>query len=456
MMRKRIACLSLMTFILLATSLFVCGQAPQKTRTRPAPQKPRPEPEPTPPDTPQSVETLTVNTNLVMVPVIAMERSGLYLPDLQRDEFSVFEDGVQQNIAFFGKVSEPFHVVLMIDTSASTEAKLRQIQDAALAFVEQLKSLDLVEVISFDDQVRELNTFTSDRAVLNGAIRKTHPGQGTKLYDAFGLALDALRTIRGRRAIVLFTDGVDHYSDQATYEGALRGLDEEGIVVYPIRYNTRADTERLLREQSEELGSQLPTLGVIRTAPPGTTPPTFPSDDPDAVPTAGKRPGGGILGLPSASEILRGRRDRQTQPPADPTTGPGAPGPPTNPDPTTNRLPPGSRPTDPATLPESRSGRDARPDDSFKAMLDPLYATADAFLNSLAEQSGGRLLRADTLASLPDAFARIAAELRTQYSIGYYPKNANHDGLYRKLKVSIARKDVVVRAKPGYRAPTGD
>lgn len=89
-------------------------------------------------------------------------------------------------------------------------------------------------------------------------------------------------------------------------------------------------------------------------------------------------------------------------------------------------------------------------------MLDPLYATADAFLNKLAEESGGRVLRADTLASLPDAFARIAAELRTQYSIGYYPGNGSHDGSYRKLKVSTARKNVVVRAKPGYRAPSGE
>jgi hypothetical protein len=384
-----------------------------------------------------------------------MERSGLYIPDLRQDEFSVFEDGVQQNIAFFSKVSEPFHVVLMLDTSASTEDKLRQIRDAALVFVEQLKSADRVEVISFDDEVRELNDFTSDRAVLKAAILKTHSGRGTKLYDAFGRALDALRTIRGRRAIVLFTDGVDHYSDQATYDGTLRGLDEEGIVVYPIRYETRADTERLIHEQSEEQGSQLPTLGVIRTAPPGTTPPTFPSDDPNAVPTAGKRTSGGILGLPSAGEILRGRRDRQPEPPVDPTSAPGTPSPPTNPHPATNPQPPASKAPDPISFPSGRSGRDSRADDSLKAMLDPLYATADAFLNKLAEQSGGRLLRADTLASLPDAFARIAAELRTQYSIGYYPMNANHDGLYRKLKVSTARTNVVVRAKPGYRAPGG-
>jgi Ca-activated chloride channel family protein len=73
----------------------------------------------------------------------------------------------------------------------------------------------------------------------------------------------------------------------------------------------------------------------------------------------------------------------------------------------------------------------------------------------LANKSGGRLLRADTLASLPDAFAKIAAELRTQYAIGYYPSNKKRDGQYRKIKVISTRKDVVVRSRPGYRAPSG-
>jgi Ca-activated chloride channel family protein len=87
-------------------------------------------------------------------------------------------------------------------------------------------------------------------------------------------------------------------------------------------------------------------------------------------------------------------------------------------------------------------------------MLDQLYLTADSYLKELADKSGGRLLRADTLLSLPDAFARIAAELRTQYSIGYYPTNATHDGQYRRIKVSTTRKNVAVRARPGYRAPS--
>jgi VWFA-related protein len=88
-------------------------------------------------------------------------------------------------------------------------------------------------------------------------------------------------------------------------------------------------------------------------------------------------------------------------------------------------------------------------------MLDALYDKADNYLLELANKSGGRVLRADTLGSLPDAFAKIAAELRTQYAIGYYPSNKTRDGQYRKIKVTTTRKNVAVRARPGYRASSG-
>ena len=78
--------------------------------------------------------------------------------------------------------------------------------------------------------------------------------------------------------------------------------------------------------------------------------------------------------------------------------------------------------------------------------------TADSYLKSLAEKSGGRLLRADTPSSLPDAFAQIAAELRTQYLLGYYPINKERDERYRLIKVTTTRKNVVIRARPGYLA----
>ena len=209
---------------------------------------------------------------------------GVSITDLRQEEFAIMEDGVAQQIAFFGKVAAPFHVVLMLDTSSSTQDKLRQIQQAAYAFVEQLQPADRVKVISFDDQVKDLNEFTNKRDVLRRAIEGTRSGQGTKVYDAVELALNTIRNIRGRKAIVLFSDGMDWHSDSATFDGTLRWLDEEGVVVYPIRYDTRATTEQLAREQACQSMPQLPTIDVIRNRrPSGTTPPTFPSDE--SVPT---------------------------------------------------------------------------------------------------------------------------------------------------------------------------
>lgn len=400
----------------------------------------------------QEVDTLRIATDLVTVPVIVTTREGNYVPDLRQEEFTVSENGVKQEVAFFATVSAPFHVVLMLDTSGSTREKIGLIREAAISFVEQLQSADRVKVISFDDQVRDLSEFTSDRSVLRSAINKTMPGRGTKLYDAFELALSSIRRIKGRKAIVLFSDGVDYHSDNASFDGTLNWLDEEGAIVYPIRYDTREATARLMREQIEEQqGPQLPTIGVIRAPAPGTTAPTFPSDDPDTVPTSGRSSKTGPFGLPSASEILRRRREdeRERDRNGDRNGDRGG-----YPDryPSPDRRP-SSDPTDP---------RDARPsarrgeDESISGMLDQLYLTADSYLQELANKSGGHLLRADTLGSLPAAFAKIAAELRTQYAIGYYPLDRKRDGTFRKVKVTSARKNVSVRARPGYRAPKSD
>ena len=431
----------LLCLVLLLTCCFaVIGQVPrgsQKRNSRPATtQKPKspPEPQSEVQPTEEQPEVVKVNTDLVLVPVIASDLSGNYIPDLQRSEFSLEEDGVKQEIAFFGTVSAPFHVVLMLDTSASTEEKLGLIRGAALTFVEQLQSKDQVKVISFDEEIRELNEFTSDRAVLKAAINSTRAGQSTKLYDAMEVALNSIRAIDGRKAIVLFTDGVDMHSVQSTFNSTLRGLDEEGVIVYPIRYDTRVETERIAREQSEVMTPELPTLDVIRRPPSGTTAPTFPGEGPDTVPTSGKRPKTGPLGLPLPSEILRPR------PETDPNRVP-AP----------DQLPPASIP-DRRNYPQAGTRRQPKQDDSISGMLDVLYATGDSYLKALADKTGGRMLRADTLVSLPDAFSKIAAELRTQYALGYYPTNKNRDDTYRKIRITTTRKNVVLRTRPGYQA----
>jgi Mg-chelatase subunit ChlD len=419
-------------------------------QSRPTNQRPRAQPQssPTPPEEPQDIDTVKTDTDLVTVPLIASDRSGTYITDLRKEEFTITEDDVQQEIAFFGKVAAPFHVVLLLDTSLSTREKLKEIQKAANAFVEQLQPVDRVKVISFDDKVNDLNEFTSNRDVLSAAINGTRSGDGTKVYDAVELAMNTIRRINGRKAIVLFSDGMDWHSDRATFEGTIRSLDEEGVVIYPIRYETRAQTEALAREQAAG-GSALPTIDVIRQPPSGTTPTTFPSDDP--IPTSGSSRKTGPFGLPTADEIMRRRREEERNRYPDPSRGPaptGEPGEqPPEPRDRDKRVPriPGSRP-DTTTDPPPRSG----PSDSITAMLDLAYLKADSYLKKLAEKSGGRLLRADTLASLPDAFAQIAAELRTQYMIGYYPLNKERDERYRQIKVATTRKNVAIRARPGY------
>ena len=429
-----------------------------KPRATPIPDLPKPEDMDKPAE-PQDVDTLKTDTDLVTVPVIATNANGLYVEDLNQNEFTLTEDGVKQEIAFFSKISAPFQVILMLDTSASTEETLGKIQQAAFAFIQQLQPTDRVKIISFDDTVRDLNEFTSDRNVLKASINRTRSGKGTKLYDAITVALNSVRNIKGRKAIVIFTDGVDWHSDESTFDGTLRWLDEEGVIVYPIRYDTRAATERIAREQANEISPPLPTTDVLRMPPGGTTPPTFPSDNP--IPTTGTSSKTGPLGLPSASEILRRRRQQQdpngdpsidpsrdprSDPTRDPTRDPSRD--PKDPTRSPRRIP-GSSPSDPGS-PTGSIRRSPRPDDSITATLDMAYATADSYLKALADKTGGRLLRADTLGFLPDAFAKIAAELRTQYSVGYYPLNKERDDHYRKIKVGTTRKDVHLRSKPGY------
>ncbi len=398
----------------------------------------------------QDDEVIDVETKLVTVPVIVHKRDGSYLPDVTQDELTIQEDGVEQRIAFFAATKEPFHVVLLLDTSASTEEKLGQIRRAAAVFVAQLNTADRVKLISFDDTVKDAGDFTNDRAAIDSRIAALRPGRGTKLYDAFASAIRALQPIKGRKAIVVFTDGVDYRSDNASYDQNRRALQETGIIVYPIRFDTRRETEALAREQARSGGSggQIVDLATILgggqpgdTQPRGTTPTTFPGGTTTIPTNPSTLPGGtrDPLGLPIPDIFNRRRRDDTY--PGDDRRG-------------------GNRRGDDRRIPDaSDDGRGRYPDsnngDYIAVMLDRLYKTADAYLEDLARESGGRLLRADTLGSLPAAFEQIAAELRTQYSLGYYPTNAARDGRYRKIKVRTTRKGVAVRAKPGYRAPRG-
>src|SRR5262249_22101117 len=113
------------------------------------------------------------------------------------------------------------------------------IQDAAVVFVDQLHPDDQVMVVSFDDKVRIESEFTNNRSQLRNAIFKTRTGGNTKLYDAVHVVLeDQLSSIQGRKAVVLFTDGVDTKSKRASARSTIELAEESDALVFPIHYDT--------------------------------------------------------------------------------------------------------------------------------------------------------------------------------------------------------------------------
>ena len=190
----------------------------------------------------EEVEAIKVDTNLITIPVSVFDRNGLYIPNIQQKEFKIFEDGVEQEIAYFGTTDKPFTVVLMLDTSPSTQYKIEQIRSAAKSFVNQLKQQDRVMVIEFSGSVKVRTEITGDRAEIYRAIDKADFGSGTSLYDAVDVALRKhLSSVEGRKAVVLFTDGVDTTSRRATYDSTLDFAEELDAMIFPIYYNTFLD-----------------------------------------------------------------------------------------------------------------------------------------------------------------------------------------------------------------------
>ncbi|HEY2962269.1 MAG TPA: VWA domain-containing protein [Pyrinomonadaceae bacterium] len=188
-------------------------------------------------------DVIRTDTALVLVPVTVLDRSGRYVPLLHRENFRIQENGVEQKIAYFATTDSPFTVVLLIDTSGSTHFRLDEIQDAAINFVSKLKSNDSVMVMSFDDRIEVLCRATEDRDEITRAIKRTRTGGGTRLYDAVQDVLKKqLNTIPGRKAMVLFTDGVDTTSRRASYDSTIRLAEESDAPIYSVDYDTSGTT----------------------------------------------------------------------------------------------------------------------------------------------------------------------------------------------------------------------
>ncbi len=343
-------------------------------------------------------DVLRVDTTLVSIPVSVMDRDGKFIPDLRKEDFRIWEDGVEQQVAYFASTEKPFTVALVIDTSGSTKNKLEEIQDAAIAFVAQLRPDDRVMVVSFSDKIRVLSQPTNDHNLLRNAILQTEPGSGTRLYDAVDMVINQyFNRVEGRKAIVLFTDGVDTTSETATFESTVRDAEELDALIYPVEYDTYSDMaggwgwpgggRRSRRGGGGGGGIFDDIVGIIL------------GDDPNG----GSNNGGGSGG-----------------------NNPGGGG----------------------NYPNGRNGN-RRHGGGGSGTSREEYEVGDQYLHELAQVSGARLYNAEQQ-NLDSAFRSVAEELRRQYSLGYYPKKKPATGERRGIKVRVDRPELVVRTRDSY------
>jgi len=339
-------------------------------------------------------DVVRVETQLVSVPAVVTDSSGRPLSGLKPENFRLVEDGQAQTITNFGTTDTPFEIALLLDTSGSTRDDVALIRAAANSFIEALRPGDRVGVIAFNQAqtvsapiatVEVLSPLTDDRESLRSAIENLGASQGTPYYDGLEKVADSIfrepakDDVRGRRAVVALTDGVDS-SSNSDFATARMKLSRAGIACYFIQVNTEDFVEdRLMKDCQDD----------------------------------------GQLAL-SQRQIQRYRE---------------------------------------LFFPKAK----AETFDSFCQMgpfermsiSRALYNLARKEMNDLARASGGRSFEAATLADARAAFARVAADIGTLYSLGYYPTNKARDGKFRSIKLEVRglKDKAQIRARDGYYAP---
>ncbi|MDT4968595.1 MAG: Ca-activated chloride channel [Acidobacteriota bacterium] len=341
-------------------------------------------------------DVVRVDTQLVSVPAVVTDAAGRPLVNLRADNFVLFEDGRPQRISNFSTAEAPFEVVLLLDTSGSTRADLSLIRGAARAFINALRPGDRVAIVGFNSsrqaasplaQVDLVARLTDNREVLQKALEDLGASNGTPYYDSLTrIAEEVFRDpprdeVRGRRAVVALTDGVDSASD-ANYEEARSRMQRIGVACYFIQVNTEDFVEDRLLRDCQEFG----TLRLSRT------------------------------------QLQRYRR---------------------------------------IFVPRADASRyeDFCQMGQFERMSisRSLYELARREMDDLSRVSGGKSFPALDLRDARAAFAEVAKEIGTKYSLGYYPTNKARDGQFRSIRVEVRgiAGGTQVRAREGYYGPKG-
>ena len=217
---------------------------------------------------------IKLNARWVNLNVSVTDRQGKKVTQLRRENFTILEDGVPQEIVHFASVEAPVNLVLLLDLSGSIGSELKAMKKAAGRFVDSLKENDRMAVAVFTSRFKLVSDFTGDRKRLKHCIDDIkHPGGGTLLYDAEWKTFDLLNQIKdARKAIVVLTDGLDNVFEpdeegsKHTFDELLARVVEEDTTIYPIYFDTEpemghryskasyAEARKQLRELAEQTG----------------------------------------------------------------------------------------------------------------------------------------------------------------------------------------------------------
>jgi len=202
-----------------------------------------------------------VGVNTVSVAVTLLDEKGRLVTGLDEDNFTIFEDGVEQDIEFFAHGELPLKMVILLDVSTSMRQKLPMAQEAAIGFVGSLKPGDEVQVVEFGERVLTLVEFTSDFDDVANAIRSTKVKGATALYRAMYVSIKDLEAYRrdalDRRAVVVLSDGNDTVS-RLGFEDVKAQARRSNVIIYAI--SLRASLADLKKEKYRNAKYELDML----------------------------------------------------------------------------------------------------------------------------------------------------------------------------------------------------
>ena len=196
------------------------------------------------------------DTRVVVCNTTVVDKSGHLVTDLSRDNFSVFENGVAQQITGFKHEDVPVSLGLIIDNSGSMRTKRAGVEAASLALVRDSNPDDEVFVVNFNDEpfldLPNKKNFTNDIQEMEEALTRIDSKGGTAMRDAIRVSIDHLleNASRDKKVLVLVTDGVDNAS-MIGLEKLIRVAQQSGVLVYAVgllEEEDRGDANKARRE----------------------------------------------------------------------------------------------------------------------------------------------------------------------------------------------------------------